>query len=229
VVEVSPLVNLDCDPGDTVTVNGDLARVVEIGFSLGDDGYLRKVPVLSTPYQEELKRGQVVLGRLLDENGRGKQTSATLLWSGTQIEPGPVNPVELESWSWSTADDLTAELWVTGRPRPWQTHVVKRACRLVALIVECDWAEPDGAGGLTAVATGDTSIKLIVNDEPTVVPFVATVPSINPEDATNPKVWAIQYILGEALLNPLDRVSVAPTEAGGHVNGSASLWAVDAS
>lgn len=229
VVETVSTFDLDCDPGDTITVEGDTLRVTEIAYSLDRSGELRKVPVLSTEYQEYRKRAERTLDRLIRENGEGSRASARIIYTGTQIEPGPIDPVELESWSWTEGDDLVAELWDTDRPRPWQTHVVKKACRLVALIVECDWADPDGSGGLTAVATGDTSIKLIINDLPTVVPFVATVPSINPTDSSNPKVWAIQYILGEALLNPLDRVSVAVTEAGAHVNGSAALWAVDAS
>lgn len=230
VVEVAPTFALPCDPGDTITVEGDVVRVTEIAYSLDPTGALRKVPVVSTSYEQTRARALRTVDRLIADYGDTANASQ-IIYTGTQIPTGPIEPVELESWSWTAPEDLYPGWWdvAMDNPQAWQPHVVKKACRLVAMIAKADWAEPDGADGLTQVTTGETAFKLIVNGAPTVVPFVATLIETNLDDPTDPQVYGLQYILGEAILNPLDTVSVAPINdpGGDHINGSVALWAVD--
>jgi hypothetical protein len=230
VVEVVPTYDFDAECGDTITVEGDELRVMEIAFSLDVTGRLRKVPVVSTPYEQAAARAERRVERLIAQYGDSR-SSAQIIDTGTQIPTGPVEPVELESWSWTDPTDLEPGWWdvAEDNPQAWQPHVVKKACRLVAMIAKADWAEPDGADGLTQITTGETAFKLIVNGEPTVVPFVATLIETNVDDPTDPQVYGLQFILGEAILNPLDTVSVAPINdpGGDHINGSVALWAVD--
>lgn len=230
VTEVVPTFDLDCEPGDTISVEGDTLRVMEIAYSLDPTGALRKVPVLSTPYEQARARAERSVERLIAQYG-DPRSSAQIIDTGTQIPTGPIDPVELESWSWTLPEDLDPGWWDVAEenPQAWQPHIVKKACRLVALIAKADWAEPDGADGLTQVTTGETAFKLIVNGAPTVVPFVATLIETNLDDPTDPTVYGLQFILGEGILQPNDTVSVAPINdpGGDHINGSVAIWAVD--
>ena len=55
----------------------------------------------------------------------------------------------------------------------------------------------------------------------------ATLPETNLDDATDPTVFGIAYILGEGYAAPNSRWSVACITNGGHVNGAATIWSVD--
>jgi hypothetical protein len=233
VVEVAPTFDLACDPGDTITVEGSTVRVTEIAYSLDQlDGRLRKVPVLSTAWEQNRERSLRSVERLIATYGESR-ASAQIIDTGTQIPTGQVEPVELESWSWvDGAVDLEPGWWdaaETDNPQAWQPHVVRKQCRVVAVIAKADWAEEDGAGGIDQVTTGESEFRLIVNRDPlwTGIPFIATLPETNVVDATDPTCYGIQYVLGEGILNPNDTVSVAPQLNGSHMNGSVAIWAVD--
>ena len=229
-VEVTHLAEFTAAPGDTVTVEGDELRVMEIGFDLDIDGTLRKVPALNTARQERVKRQDRIVQQLIADRGDSRG-SAKVLDTGTGLEPGKIEPETIESWSWRDSDELEPEYWDVDEeePRAWQTFTVKEARRLTGLEVKCEWAEPDGFGDIEQVTTGDTVIRLILNGQATTPLFEATVPAINPEDSSNPKVAAVQFILGEGLVIPEDELSVVCIQNGGHVNGSAAIVGVTAS
>lgn len=229
VVEVTPLVDFDADCGDTVTVEADVLRVVEIGFELDDDGSLRKAPVLETAHQQRLKRGERMVERLIGQFGDSRAASKALDTGRTGVEAGPVTPVEMESWSWVEAEALEPGYWDTAETevKAWQPYTAKEAARLVALIVKADWAEPDGAGGLDQVTTGESEFLLMRNGEATSPPFIATLPATNLDDPADPTTYGIAFILGEGYADPNSTWSVACITNGGHVNGAATIWAVD--
>jgi hypothetical protein len=231
VVEVAPTFSLACDPGDTITVEGDVVRVTEIAYSLDQlDGRLRKVPVLSTAWEQNRERAMRSVERLIATYGESK-ASAQIIDTGTQIPTGAIEPVELESWSWTDPSDLDPGWWDVAEenPQAWQPHVVKKACRVVGVIAKADWAEPDGADGLDQVTTGISEFRLIVNGQPlwNSIAFIATLDETNTDDPTDPTIAGIQYVLGEGLLKPTDTVSIAPQLNGNHTNGSVSIWAVE--
>jgi hypothetical protein len=233
VSEVVPTFDLDCEPGDTITVEGDVLRVAEMAFSLDQaTGRLRKVPVLTSAYELDRQRGQRTVERLIAANGNSS-ASATIIDRGTQVASGPINPTELESWSWTDGADLDVGWWDVAEenPQAWQPHIVKKQCRMVAIRVLCEWAEPDGADGIAQVTTGETKFRLKVNSDVLWqgIPFVVTVPEINPVDDDDPEVYGLLYVLGEGTLNVNDVVSVAPELNGEHINGSVQLLAVDVS
>jgi hypothetical protein len=111
-----------------------------------------------------------------------RKAAAKALDTGrTGVDAGPVTPVEMESWSWRDAEELEPGYWDVAETevKPWQPYTAKEAARLVALIV-ADWAEPDGAGGLDQVTTGESEFLLLRNGEATSPPFIATVASDEP-------------------------------------------------
>ena len=230
VTEVAPTFDLDCEPGDTITVEGDVLRVMEISYQLDATGRLRKMPVLSTKVEQDLARAERSIQRLIRQYGDPK-SAAQIIDTGTQIPTGPIDPVELESWSWVMPEDLDPGWWDVAEenPQAWQPHVVKKACRVVGVIAKANWAEEDGADGIIQVTTGESEFRLIVNGEPlwNGIPFVATLPETNVDDPTDPTCYGIQYVLGEGILSPNDTVSVAPQLNGDHTNGSVAVWAVD--
>mgnify|MGYP003439850810 CR=1 FL=1 len=229
VVEVTHLVDFDAECGDTITVEADVLRLTEIGFQLDSDGTLRKAPVLETAYQQALKRGARMVKRLVDQYGDSKAAAKALDTGRTGVDAGPVEPVEMESWSWRDAKELEPGYWDVAETevKPWQPYTAKEASRLVALIVVADWAEPDGADGLDQVTTGESEFLLLRNGVATSPPFIATLPETNLDDATDPTVFGIAYILGEGYADPNSRWSVASITNGGHVNGAATIWSVD--
>ena len=221
VIEVTHLVDFDAECGDTITVEADVLRLTEIGFQLDSDGTLRKAPVLETAYQQALKRGARMVERLVDQYGDSKAAAKALDTGRTGVDAGPVEPVEMESWSWRDAEELEPGYWDVAETevKPWQPYTAKEASRLVALIVVADWAEPDGADGLDQVTTGESEFLLLRNGVATSPPFIA--------DATDPTVFGIAYILGEGYADPNSRWSTACITNGGHVNGTATIWSVD--
>jgi len=231
-VVAAPTVNFAADIGDTITVEATSGlRVVELAFDLLGDGTLSKTPVLTTPVEQTLRQGARTVDRLIAQYGESDAAAAATFTGDTGIETGAVDVIELENWSWSAPEDLDPEWFDVAEenPRAWQPYTVKESCRLIGFSVLCDWAEPDGAGDITQVTTGETKFRLKVNGEPlwNGIPFVATVPEVNPEDLTDPTVYAIQYVLGEGTLSPNDVVSVAPELNGDHVHGTVQLLAVN--
>ena len=230
VVEVAPTFDLAADPGDTITVEGSTLRVKEIAFSLDQlDGRLRKVPVLSTAWEQNRERSLRSVERLIATYGESR-ASAQIIDTGTQIETGPLEPAELESWSWVDPSDLDPGWWDVAEenPQAWQPHVVKSACRVVGVIAKAQWADADGLGGIDQVSTGPSEFRLIVNGNPlwTGIPFITTLDETNTDDPTDPEIAGIQYVLGEGILSPNDTVSVAPQLNGDHINGSVAIWIV---
>lgn len=223
-VTLKPVLDFDADTGDTVQVEGDELRVMEIGFELHPTGRLTKQPALSTPYQERVKRADRLTDRLIRQFG-SSMASARVIDTGTGIPSGSLDPEEIESWSWIEPDELDTEFWDLESEDPvgWQEYVLPEARRLWGLIVKCKWAEPDGAGGLTQVTTGQSRFLLKVNNAPTSPFFIATVPEVG-GDPSDPTVFGIAYIFGEAHVPPLSTLSIAPLENGGHIEGSASIW-----
>lgn len=55
----------------------------------------------------------------------------------------------------------------------------------------------------------------------------ATFAETNLDDATDPTVFGIAYILGEGYADPNSTWSVACILNGGHLNGAATIWSVD--
>jgi hypothetical protein len=123
------------------------------------------------------------------------------------------------------SDELDTEFWDLDAEDPvgWQEYVLPEARRLWGVIVKCKWAEPDGAGGLEQVTTGQSRFLLKVNNAATTPFFIATVPEVG-GDPADPTVFGIAYIFGEGHVPPLSTLSIAPIENGGHIEGSAAIW-----
>ena len=229
-VEVSPLVDFDAEPGDTITVEATSGlRVTQIGFGLAPDGQLRKQPAVESPWQLAAVRGRRLAERLIAELGESKQASRAIDTGRPGVDAGPVAPVEMESWSWRDPGELDPEYWDVAEEqvKAWQPYTAKEAARLVALIVTADWAEPDGADGLDQITTGESEFLLLRNGVATSPPFIATLPATNLDDPTDPTTFGIAFILGEGYADPNSRWSVACITNGGHANGAATIWAVD--
>lgn len=229
-VEVSPLVDFDAEPGDTITVEATSGlRVTEVGFGLAPDGRLRKQPAVESPWQIAVRRGRRLADRLVAELGESKAASRAVDTGRPGVDAGPVEPVEMESWSWRDPGELDPEYWDVAEEevKAWQPYTAKEASRLVALIVVADWAEPDGADGLDQITTGESEFLLLRNGVATSPPFIATLPETNLDDPTDPTTFGIAYILGEGYADPKSRWSVACITNGGHANGAATIWAVD--
>lgn len=221
VVGVSPLLEFDADPGDTISIEGQPGqRVEELGFQLTRDG-LMKAPALSTAAQQRKKRSDRIVDLLVRQYGE-TLGSARALDLGTGIDPGPVEHAPLEEWTWDVSEALDPEYWAgdEDNPRAWQTYTVREATRLVGMIVRADWADQEDDEVPFQCTTGQTRIVLLRNGVPASPPFIATLPEVNVANPGDPSVWAIQYILGPALLQPLETISVACIENGGHVNGA---------
>lgn len=227
IIETTPLFDVAASPGDYCDVEGDLLRVTEMGFKLDQhDGGLRTAPVFSTPYELSRKRSEQVVQRLIAENGKS-QATARVIDTGTNIPSGKLDPVKLTSWSWTLPEDLEVEFWDTDEEEPvgWQPYTLEESVRIWAMIVECDWAEPDGLGGITQVSEGQSRFSLQIDGGPAPVPLIATVPETS--GTADPYIYGIQYIFGPAYLAAGQRISVAPIENGAHVNGSVSIWATE--
>jgi hypothetical protein len=226
VVEVSPIVDLPVEPGDTITVESDVVRVTEIAFELDEIGELRKVPALVTPYQQARQRAGRTVDRLVREVGNS--SGSRVIDTGTNIPSGRLDPVKITSWSWTESTDLDVTTWDTDGDNPvgWQFYPVEEPMRLWAIVAEGSWAEPDGADGLTTVSTGETQFSLRIDDGPAPVPLIVTLPE---DSGTSwPHVEAVQYIFGPALVMPGQTLSVAPILNGGHINGSVTIWGTEA-
>lgn len=224
VIGVSPLLELPAAPGDTISVEGVAGqRIEEIGFQLGKHGLL-KAPALSTPAQERKKRSDRIVELLIRQYGE-TLGSARALDLGTGIEPGPVENSPLEEWTWDIADMLDPEYWAgdEDNPRAWQTYTVKDATRLVGMIVRADWADQEEDEVPFQCTTGQSRFVLLRNGLPTSPPFIATLPETNVAEPSNPQTWAISFILGPALVNPLETLSVSCIENGGHINGTVEV------
>lgn len=223
-VEMTSTLEFDAEEGDTISVEDDEdLRVMEIGFELQPDGRLAKSPSLATPWQERVKRSDRLVDRMIRENG-SSMASARVLDTGTNIPSGSVDTEELISWSWTDADLLDMEYWDLAAEEPvgWQEHVLPDARRLDRLQVVCKWAEPDGAGGLAQVTTGQSRFLLLIDGLPTSPPFIATVPETS--GTSDPTISGIAYVFGEAFVRPLSKLSIAPIENGGHIEGAAAIW-----
>jgi hypothetical protein len=224
IVETTPMFDFAAKPGDTVTVAGDVLKVVELGFEMDESGELRTVPVFATPYELSRKRSQTVVERLIAQNGRSS-ASAKVIDTGTNIPSGKLEPVKLTSWSWRDPEELDETYWDTDSEEPvgWQPYTLEEPVRIWAIIAECYWAEPDGAGGLTQVTTDDSTFSLQIDGGPAPVPLVATVPETS--GTADPFIYGIQYVFGPAYLAAGQRISISPGQNGGHINGSVTVWA----
>lgn len=228
VIEIHPQIEFPAEPGDTITVAGDSGlRVVEIGFDFEQGGKLRKQPALSTPYQERRKNAERVVARMIAEAGTSL-AGARPLDTGSNIPSGRLSPVKITSWSWTDPEDLDTEFWDTEEEDPvgWQPYPLEEAVRVWAIIVECYWAEPDGAGGIAQVTTGQSRFSMQIDGGPAPVPLIATVPETS--GTSDPSIFGIQYVFGPALVAAGRSLSVVPIENGGHINGSVTIWTTEA-
>ena len=66
------------------------------------------------------------------------------------------------------------------------------------------------------------SVPPIVGDLTASPPFIATVPATS--GTSNPTISGIAYVFGEAFVRPLSKLSIAPIENGGHIEGAAAIW-----
>lgn len=226
IIEVVPMLDLPAEPGDYIGVEEDLLRLSEIAYKLDFDS-LRKTPSLITAYDAKRKKSERVVERMIAEAGNSL-ASSRVIDTGTNIPSGRLDSVKVTSWSWTQPEDLEVEFWDTDLLEPvgWQAFPIEEPMRLWALIVECDWAEPDGAGGITQVTSGQSRFSLMIDGGPAPVPLIATVPETS--GTSDPHIYGIQYIFGPALVMPGQTLSVAPIENGAHINGSATIWATAA-
>lgn len=226
IVETVPMFDFAAEPGDSCDVEGEELRITELAFSLDPSGALRTMPVFSTPYQQERKRSERVVERLIAESGK-TAASSRALDTGTNIPSGKLAPVKVTSWSWTDSDLLDPEYWDLADEEPvgWQPFPVEETMRITELRVECQWEEPDGAGGHDQVTTGDTQISLMIDGGPAPVPLIATVDEVGEADGS---VSGSQLIYGPALVRKGQTLSVYPIANGGHVNGSVTIWATEA-
>lgn len=226
IVETTPMTAFAAEPGDSCTVEGDVLRIAEIGFEFEPGGELRKVPVFTTPYEEQRKRSERVVDRMVREAGNSVSVSK-VIDTGTNIPSGKLAPVKVTSWSWTDSDLLDPEYWDLADEEPvgWQPFPVEETMRITEMLVECQWAEPDGAGGQTQVTTGDTQISLMIDGGPAPVPLIATVDEVGAGDGY---ASGSQLIYGPALVRKGQTLSVYPIVNGGHVNGSVTIWATEA-
>lgn len=228
IVQVAPRTKLFAHPGDSLTVEGESGfRIHELELNLTDKG-LERTPALDSPVAQRMKRSKRSVDYLIRQYGEllGGPRAIDL---GSGIDPGPVDTKTEESWSWNEPEMLDPEYWEDDpdNPRAWQRYRVPEAIRLVGLVVTADWADQE-SGEVFQNTVGQTRILLLRNNQPTVPPFIATLPESNLDDPTNPEVWAIQFILGPAYVGPGETLSVTCIENGDHMNGSIEILATKA-
>lgn len=225
IVETTPMFDFAAEPGDSCTVESDVLRVVELGLQLDTppQGELKAVPAFATAYQQQRKRSERVVERLIRENGTSP-ASTRALDTGTNIRSGKLAPVKVTSWSWQIPEDLESEFWDTDEEEPvgWQPFPVEESMRICELKVECFWAEPDGLGGRDAVTSGPTTFVLMVDG----VPFTdsVTVPATGDADGS---VTASHLVFGPALVRKGQKLSVYPQVNGDHINGSFTVFCTE--
>lgn len=209
---------VDYREGDTLA-EPDL-RVIDIGFTLSDEGRLVGTPALETKLEERFRRNASRIERLIAEGGGAAAVSQRAENTGSGIEAGKLGARQLTSWSWTTQEDL-ANL-VTADPddeETWQAYPVDEPVRLTEMVLECSRIDGDG----NVVATGDTRFRLVINGSVVTGPG----PSFYDVVVTSAQDRDLVPIFGTAFVRKGQTVSVRKISDGGHVSGSVTINACE--
>lgn len=210
----------DVELGLTVTLEDQPnVQVVEKAFTLDSTGRFTSLPILSTPLQELLKRKKTFMDRMIQAVGGTFGTTARAISLGSGVDTGKVNTRKLESWSWSTHEDLD---------NPWDPdtedfdggtfghpYEFEEPARLYEWVINCRVEDDDGE----PLTVGNTIFELYLNDAPMSPPFFIV---LGPSDTQGR-----QFIYGPAFVSKGHMMRPVNLENGGHEQGTIQLLGAD--
>lgn len=196
-------------------------RVIDLAFTLADDGRLVGTPSLASKFEERARRSKARIDRLIAEGGGSSPVSSRPVDTGSGIEAGKLNPRTLTSWSWTTQEDLVNLITADpADPEAWQDYPIDEAVRLCEMVLECSHVDGDG----TPVAFDETRFRLLINGTaPLSDPALGSIPIDVYVSDTEGR--ASVPIFGGSIVSKGSRVSVQKIGDGGHVNGSVTITA----
>ena len=200
---VSTVAGIDYTVGDTVTVAGTPQRCSGLTWTVERSGVLKAMPEWDSPLsirRRERERAYERQVAMFDSPASASILSADPL--------AYVGRPDINEWSWSWSDDIEGALNDVDPDKPWQVKEVDRIERLWTFMIECDPNDlPD--------AWGDTTVTIFKNG--------TELNSLYRVKLTTSVAKASTWIWGYESIAPGDRIQVACTEAGGHVDGTITL------
>lgn len=209
---------VDYQEGDTL--NDPNLRVIDLAFTMLPDGRVEGTPVLATKLEEQARRSEDRIERLIAEGGGNTPSSSAPADTGSGIEAGKLDARQLTSWSWTDSEDLDPlfQEELGEDEKGWQPFPVDTPLRLTELCVECDWVDENGV----QVTDGDTRFRLLIND--VALLSIGALGSVPTDVVVGPTQGSkTTPIYGGTILNKGDTVRVAVVTSGSHRNGSVTI------
>jgi len=200
--------------GDTVTAPDGAARVMELGFQLAPTGRFTPTPGLNSPLEEELRRSDTKLQRMIAAAGGASPVSNPATQTGSNIVSGKRVARVVDRWSWRDSAELDPEYWDVDEEevKAWQPATLEEPTVITSIVIDCDFED----------STGPSVFVYMVNGvAPLSIPALGGIPTFItvPNGAGHGEV----AMYGHNWLGKNDRPCVACVTNGGHTNGSVTM------
>ncbi len=205
---------VDYVESDTVTAPDGPARVMELAFTLAPTGRFTPVPGLNSPLEEQLRRTEAKLDRMIAAAGGASPVSNPATQTGSNIVAGRRDAWVIDRWSWRDKGELDPDYWDPEEEevRAWQPATLEEPTVATSIVVDCDFDEATGPSTFIYLVNGVAPLSIPALGG---LPITVTVPA----DSGHGEI----PLFGATFLNKNDRPSVACIVNGGHTNGSITM------
>lgn len=209
VIDVANAVaGIDFKVGDSVSVNGNVQRVVGMSWDVHRNGDLIPYPEFEAPAAVRRREFERSVERQI--SSFDSPATASLLTMDPLVVKGRPS---YETWNWTWSDDIEDALNEIDPEKPWQVKSPKTVMRLAWFQIQCDPDDLPDAWGTTKVTIMKNGVEL----NPLYRRGLNTLVDLQ---------WTA--IWGYEIIYPGDRIQVACLESGGHVDGTIELIVAEA-